>query len=79
MKSGLFLSVLLFAASAGAQTDRKFIKSTLATERHLPFSSGVLVGHTLYVAGTTAIRCHPSTRLRHDHVPMLRRYSFDNR
>ena len=54
MKSLLFLSVLLLAASAGAQTDRKFIKSKLATERHLPFSSGVLVDHTLYVAGTTA-------------------------
>jgi enamine deaminase RidA (YjgF/YER057c/UK114 family) len=54
MKSGFLIGVFLFAITANAQTDRKFIKSKLATERNLPFSSGVLVDHTLYVAGTTA-------------------------
>jgi 2-iminobutanoate/2-iminopropanoate deaminase len=54
MKFRFFVGILLFVISAAAQTDRKFFKSKLATERNLPFSSGVLVDHTLYVAGTTA-------------------------
>ena len=33
---------------------RTYLKSALATKRDLPFSSGVLVGDTLYIAGTTA-------------------------
>ncbi len=53
MKSQLLISILLLAISASAQSDRKFLKSKLAAERHLPFSSGVLVDHTLYIAGTT--------------------------
>jgi 2-iminobutanoate/2-iminopropanoate deaminase len=54
MTSRFLIGVLLLAATAAAQSDRKFLKSKLATERHLPFSSGVLVGQTLYIAGTTA-------------------------
>jgi len=54
MKSSLFVGVLLLTIGATAQTDRKFFKSKVATDLHLPFSSGVLTDHTLYVAGTTA-------------------------
>ena len=54
MKSRLLLGVLVLAATAAAQSDRKFLKSKLATEKHLPFSSAVLAGQTLYIAGTTA-------------------------
>jgi len=54
MKSRLLIGVLLLAATAAAQSDRKFLKSKLATDKHLPFSSGVLVGQTLYIAGTAA-------------------------
>lgn len=54
MKLRLFISVALVAAVLVAQSDRKFMKSKLAAERHLPFSSAILVGPTLYIAGTTA-------------------------
>lgn len=54
MKSRLLACVLLLTATAAAQSDRKFLKSKLATEKHLPFSSAVQVGQTLYIAGTTA-------------------------
>jgi enamine deaminase RidA (YjgF/YER057c/UK114 family) len=51
----IILAVYLFIAiGANAQSDRTFIKSKLAVERHLPFSSAVKAGDTLYVAGTTA-------------------------
>lgn len=53
MKHVVLIACLLFAVAAPAQTDRTFLKSKLAAERHLPFSSGVRVGDTLYVAGTT--------------------------
>src|SRR5579872_600338 len=54
MKSRFLIGVLVLTAHAAAQSDRKFLKSQLATEKHLPFSSGVAVGQTLYIAGTTA-------------------------
>ena len=54
MKHVILAVNLFLAVAAGAQGDRTFIKSKLAAERHLPFSSAVLVGNTLYVAGTTA-------------------------
>lgn len=54
MKHSVLVTYLLFAVSASAQSDRTFIKSKLAAERHLPFSSAVRVGDTLYIAGTTA-------------------------
>jgi enamine deaminase RidA (YjgF/YER057c/UK114 family) len=50
----LLLIVLLPLAALAQQADRKFITSDLAKSRNLPFSSGVVVGNTLYIAGTTA-------------------------
>jgi reactive intermediate/imine deaminase len=51
----IILAVYLFlAVAASAQGDRTFVKSKLAAERHIPFSSAVRVGDTLYIAGTTA-------------------------
>ena len=49
MRSLVLIALLLPAAP----TDRKFLKSKVAIERHLPFSSGVVVGDTLYISGTT--------------------------
>jgi len=54
MKCLIVTVCLFFAINASAQTDRTFIKSKIAAERHLPFSSAVRVGDTLYIAGTTA-------------------------
>src|SRR6266699_4390819 len=54
MKHTILVVYLFLAVAASAQGDRTFVKSKLAAERHLPFSSAVLVGNTLYVAGTTA-------------------------
>jgi 2-iminobutanoate/2-iminopropanoate deaminase len=53
MKHIMLIACLFFTVAASAQGDRTFVKSKLAAERHLPFSSAVLVGNTLYVAGTT--------------------------
>jgi len=51
----IILAVCLYSAvAASAQTDRTFVKSKLAAERHIPFSSAVRVGDTAYIAGTTA-------------------------
>lgn len=61
MKIRLIAVVLLVAGMAAAQqTGRSHLKSKLAQERHLPFSSGVLVGDTLYIAGTTGV--DPTTK-----------------
>ena len=54
MKQIIFAACVLFAITAAAQTDRTFIKSQIAIDRHLPFSSAVRVGDTVYIAGTTA-------------------------
>src|SRR5438477_13110478 len=54
MKHTILAVYLFLAVAASAQTDRTFIKSKLAAERHLPFSSAVKVRDTLYIAGTTA-------------------------
>lgn len=54
MKSRLLTGVLVLTVLATAQSDRKYLKSKLAAERHLPFSSAVLAGQTLYIAGTIA-------------------------
>ena len=53
MKRIMLSACLFLTVATSAQTDRTFLKSKLAAERHLPFSSGVRVGDTLYVAGTT--------------------------
>lgn len=54
MKHVILTICVLFAVSATAQTERTFLKSQFAADRHLPFSSAVKVGDTLYIAGTTA-------------------------
>ena len=54
MKHVILAVCLFLAVAARAQGDRTFVKSKLAAERHLPFSSAVKVGGTLYIAGTTA-------------------------
>jgi len=54
MKRVVLVACLFSAVAVAAQSDRTFLKSKLAAERHLPFSSAVHVGDTLYVAGTTA-------------------------
>jgi reactive intermediate/imine deaminase len=47
----LFVPILLSAQRA----PRVHLKSKVAQERHLPFSSGVVVGNTLYIAGTIGV------------------------
>lgn len=53
----LLFVALLSPAQQGAPVH---LKSKAAQERHLPFSSGVVVGNTLYIAGTTGV--DPSTK-----------------
>lgn len=56
MKISYLLPLLFVSAlSLAQQTPRRHLKSKVAQERHLPFSSGVLVGNTLYIAGTTGV------------------------
>lgn len=56
MKTRYLLPLLLVSVLAWGQTAaRQHLKSKLAQERHLPFSSGVLAGDTLYIAGTTGV------------------------
>ncbi|HTX05170.1 MAG TPA: Rid family hydrolase [Steroidobacteraceae bacterium] len=53
-----YLSALLLVAPCLAfaqHSGRTYFNSPLAQQRHLPFSSGVLVGNTLYIAGTTGV------------------------
>lgn len=53
-----YLTALLLVAPCLAwaqQSGRTYFASPLAQQRHLPFSSGVLVGNTLYIAGTTGV------------------------
>jgi 2-iminobutanoate/2-iminopropanoate deaminase len=42
-------------ACSAQQAQRKHFESKLAVQRSLPFSSAVLVGDTLYIAGTTGV------------------------
>ena len=60
VKIRYWLPLLLVSLLASAQQNRVHLKSKLAQERHLPFSSGVLVGNTLYIAGTTGV--DPTTK-----------------
>ena len=56
------LSLLLVPGLLLAQqTPRLRLKSKAAQERHLPFSSGVVVGNTLYIAGTIGVDPGAST------------------
>jgi len=49
--AGLGFFSLLAILSAAEQSDRKHIVSKSAAQFKLPFSDGVLVGNTLYIAG----------------------------
>jgi len=55
------LPLLLVPVLLSAQpTPRLHLNSKVAQERHLPFSSGVLVGNTLYLSGVTGV--DPTTK-----------------
>ncbi|ABF41240.1 Endoribonuclease L-PSP [Candidatus Koribacter versatilis Ellin345] len=61
MKIACISAVLLATLSVWAQQPTvTHLKSKVAQERHLPFSSGVMVGNTLYIAGTTGVE--PDTK-----------------
>ena len=59
MKLSCLTVALLLSCVAGpayaAGGDRTYLTSPMGERHHLPFSSGVVVGNTLYIAGTTAI------------------------
>ena len=54
------LLLLIPLAAPAQQPDRVHLQSPLARQRHLPFSSGVVVGNTLYIAGVTGV--DPTTK-----------------
>ena len=60
MKIATLVAVALMTAGAWAQGGAVHLKSKLAQEKHLPFSSGVMIGNTLYIAGTTGV--DPTTK-----------------
>lgn len=60
MKIWCLVVLLVPMLVSAQQTDRTHLKSKVAQERHLPISSGVLVGNTLYIAGTTGV--DPTTK-----------------
>ncbi len=51
----LLLSLCLSGSASAQVTGRIYLTSPVAARNHLPFSSAVLVGNTLYIAGTTAL------------------------
>jgi 2-iminobutanoate/2-iminopropanoate deaminase len=53
MRHVALIVCLSLSTAAAAQSERKFLRSKVAVERHLPISSGVVVGDTLYISGTT--------------------------
>jgi 2-iminobutanoate/2-iminopropanoate deaminase len=60
LRSALFLLALIPALASAQQLQRVYVSSPLAAQHHLPFSSGVRVGNTLYIAGTTGV--DPNTK-----------------
>ena len=60
MKIWCVVVLLVPMCMLGQQADRSHLKSKVAQEHHLPVSSGVLVGNTLYIAGTTGV--DPTTK-----------------
>lgn len=56
----LILLLLIPSIAVAQQSSRVHLKSRLARERHLPFSSAVLAGDTLYIAGTIGV--DPTTK-----------------
>ncbi len=57
MKTRYLLSLLFFVPmlASAQQSNREYLSSPLARQHHLPFSSAVLVGNALYIAGTTGV------------------------
>lgn len=51
----LLLALPTLALAQTPTPTRTHLRSKLATERNLPFSSGVTVGETLYIAGTIGV------------------------
>jgi 2-iminobutanoate/2-iminopropanoate deaminase len=49
------LPLVLVPVLVFAQADRRHLQSKLAADQHLPFSSGVVAGNTLYIAGTIGV------------------------
>ena len=49
------LPLLLIPVVVSAQAVHRHLQSKLAADRHLPFSSGVMAGNTLYIAGTIGV------------------------
>ncbi len=60
MKIWCLLVLLVPMLLPAQQADRTHLKSKVAQERHLPISSGVVVGNTLYIAGATGV--DPTTK-----------------
>ncbi len=60
MRLHVFLALVLLSCLSGpasAQVARRiYLTSPMAARNQLPFSSAVLAGNTLYIAGTTAVR-----------------------
>lgn len=52
---GLLLFLVLPALALAQSSGRKHLMSKLAAQRNLPFSSGVIAGDTLFVAGTIGV------------------------
>lgn len=79
MKARYFLPLVLVICAVAQQPAVVHLKSPLAQQRHLPFSSGVMVGNTLYVAGTTGVdpdtkgpvSLEEEARLTMDHVKQV--------
>jgi 2-iminobutanoate/2-iminopropanoate deaminase len=56
----LLVLSLVPASAAAQQSGPAYLTSPLAQQHDLPFSSGVVVGNTLYIAGTTGV--DPNTK-----------------
>ena len=56
----LLLLLLVPALASAQQNARVHLNSKVAQEHHLPFSSGVVVGSTLYISGVTGV--DPTTK-----------------
>lgn len=52
----LALLVLTPAVSLAGQPQRVYLQSRFIEQMHLPISSGVLAGNTLYIAGTIGVK-----------------------
>src|SRR6185312_7225038 len=56
MKIRYVLALMLVPVLVSAQQAvNRHLQSKLAAEQHLPFSSGVVAGNTLYIAGTIGV------------------------